>query len=903
MFAVASANADNFTVTNTDDSGTGSLRGTVATAIAAGPSNTVIFDPTVTGTITLTSGQIRIDGPLTITGPGRDVLAIDGSGLGRIFTVFENGAPTCPALSGPNDFLVTISGLTLKSGSRLVENSAGGAIVSAKSLTVDSVTIRDSSAWMGGGIGFYLQYPGQTLTITNSQVIANFAKPTVSGSNGFHYGAGLAVLENCQGSPRGPTIPSTVSIANSLFSGNRTQPVNLMALGGAITSFSDADITITNTRIVDNHVEPPVSGARYYGGGIYGRAKSLTIAGSEIADNTADRGGGLRLFNDVAALQGSASAMAVRIINSTVSGNVVTTSGGALELYGNIALEIDNSTIANNNTLTNHTSGILLSTGLANPASAGNTRAPTLTLASSILANQPSLGGDVATNAALMPGFVIAASHSLIQKICPDSTCTASVTDSDNLLGFDPLLGPLADNGGPTRTHALLTGSPAIDTGSNPLNLATDQRGVARQQGLAPDMGAFELVDTTPPSVLCGVADGVWHNADVNIACTASDPESGLDVPADSDFSLPTSTLTGAETANAATDSRSVCNTLGECTIAGPIAGNMVDKQPPTITISSPAANATYQLNASVVASYVCSDGGSGVASCQGPVANAGPFDTSSTGAKTFTVTSIDNVGNPSTLTATYNVATTQTITFGGLANKTLAQSPVTVTATPGASGNPVTFSTTTPLVCTSGGTNGSEITLLTAGTCTVQADQAGNAAYFPAPSKSRSFTVSMANQTITFGGLANKTLAQSPVTVAATPGASGNPVTFSTTTPSVCTSGGTNGSEITLLIAGTCTVQADQAGDAVYNPAPSKSRSFTVSMANQTITFGGLANKTLAQSPVTVAAPRVVGQSGDVLDHDAIGVHVRGGERVGDHPAHRRDLYGAGGPGRQRRL
>ena len=104
VFAAASVNAATFTVTNTlDDGSTGSLRATVAAAIAAGPSNTVNFDPGVTGTITLTSGQIRIDGPLTITGPGSEVLAIDGSGLGRVFTVIENCARV-PSIERPQRF-------------------------------------------------------------------------------------------------------------------------------------------------------------------------------------------------------------------------------------------------------------------------------------------------------------------------------------------------------------------------------------------------------------------------------------------------------------------------------------------------------------------------------------------------------------------------------------------------------------------------------------------------------------------------------------------------------------------------------------------------------------------------------------------------------------------------------
>jgi uncharacterized repeat protein (TIGR01451 family) len=86
------------------------------------------------------------------------------------------------------------------------------------------------------------------------------------------------------------------------------------------------------------------------------------------------------------------------------------------------------------------------------------------------------------------------------------------------------------------------------------------------------------------------------------------------------------------------------------------IYGSSMDTAPPTITIASPLASATYQLKSIVGANYFCVDGGSGIASCQGPVANASPIDTSSTGAKTFTVTSADQAGNPSTLSVTYSV-------------------------------------------------------------------------------------------------------------------------------------------------------------------------------------------------------------------------------------------------------
>ena len=84
-------------------------------------------------------------------------------------------------------------------------------------------------------------------------------------------------------------------------------------------------------------------------------------------------------------------------------------------------------------------------------------------------------------------------------------------------------------------------------------------------------------------------------------------------------------------------------------------------------------------------------------------------------------------------------------------------------------------------------------------------------------------------NQTMTFAGISAKTLAASPLTASAT-ASSGLPVSFTTTTRTVCTSGGSNGATVTLLAAGTCTVQASQAGNSTYNPAPSVSRSFKVS-------------------------------------------------------------------------
>ena len=180
------------------------------------------------------------------------------------------------------------------------------------------------------------------------------------------------------------------------------------------------------------------------------------------------------------------------------------------------------------------------------------------------------------------------------------------------------------------------------------------------------------------------------------------------------------------------------------------------------------------------------------------------------------------------TLYAQWVQQVAQTITFGTLSNKTMVQSPVTVGAT-SSSGLPVTFTTTTTSVCTAGGTYGTSISLHKTGTCTVKATQGGNAFYKPALAVSQSFTVSKASQTITFGALSNETLAQSPLTVSAIT-TSELSVTFTTSTTSVCTAGGTCGATIKLLKPGTCTVKATQTGSASYRAAKAVSRSFTVS-------------------------------------------------------------------------
>jgi hypothetical protein len=161
-------------------------------------------------------------------------------------------------------------------------------------------------------------------------------------------------------------------------------------------------------------------------------------------------------------------------------------------------------------------------------------------------------------------------------------------------------------------------------------------------------------VDTTAPSISCAAAPQAWSTTNVSIACTAQDAGVGLANAADAAFSLTTNVPPGSETANAPTDARQVCDAAGNCASTPVITGIKIDRKAPVATIAAPT-NRHYILNEVVAAAFSCVDGGV-VASCQGTAANGAPIDTTSVGAKTFTVTAVDGAGQAHTAATSYTV-------------------------------------------------------------------------------------------------------------------------------------------------------------------------------------------------------------------------------------------------------
>ena len=173
---------------------------------------------------------------------------------------------------------------------------------------------------------------------------------------------------------------------------------------------------------------------------------------------------------------------------------------------------------------------------------------------------------------------------------------------------------------------------------------------------------------------------------------------------------------------------------------------------------------------------------------------------------------------------------TAQTINFAAPPATPLLAGSVSLSAT-ASSELPVSFASTTPSICL---VSGGEVTLAATGTCSIKATQDGNTFYAAAPAVTRSFAVKFTAQTITFAPLSAITYGATPFTVSAT-ASSGLPVSFASTTPSVCS---VSGDTVTLVEAGTCSIRATQAGNADYTAAPTVSRSFAVDKAAQTITF-----------------------------------------------------------------
>lgn len=472
-----------FEVTNTDDSGPGSLREALAQAEMEPSDDQITFAPAVTGTIALTSGQLDVTvggaaGSLTIGGPGTDALTIDAGGRSRVLDVHGPGGDVRPSMG--------VSGLTLTRGRALQGGDAqgnGGAVrATGTDVTLDHVRVADSYTDIGSGGGVSVE--GGSLVVTSSNIIGNHASPDLGSAGGGIYvdgggaaGAALTVhdstiSDNAAGWGGGGICSrSPVTLTGSTVSGNVASST-WRGMEAAIVEGTGGGLLADGVTVVDSAIEANEAGV--HGGGLAGR--NVVVTRSTISDNAARLDGGGVYAGQIAGW--SDADYALRVDSSTLTGNRAR-DGGGVRVASDMPLEVNLSTVAANAAVTGG--------GLSSTAGA--------VLRGSIVAMNA--GGDLAADA----------STTLDRSWVQDPRGSAYVDSGGSILGEDPRLGALGDNGGQTATLLPGSNSGVIDRGDS-FGALTDQRESSRpvddpdvaDATDGSDIGAAELT----PSELAG---------------------------------------------------------------------------------------------------------------------------------------------------------------------------------------------------------------------------------------------------------------------------------------------------------------------------------------------------------------------------------------------------------------
>ena len=335
----------------------------------------------------------------------------------------------------------------------------------------------------GGSVDFEAGLAGETITLASGPLVVSGKQVSIDGSAA----AGIVLSGGNMDrvlivDPDGSATLSNLTIADGFG----------WQLAGGI--LNNGNLTLDHVRVTNNTMATDAGDFWQGGGGIYnGEGAVLNLFNSSVANNTAGWSGGgvYAFFNST-----------TTILNSTISGNISNDVGGGLRSLGNA--EITNSTISGNTATGWYGGAIFVTDGvvkLTHVTVAGNTSpagAPadvfvgTFTDASASLTLANSIISGAVDNCIFAPwGAGAVTLKSDHNNVFTDGTCFAGASDQ---VVADVQLGDLADNGGPTWTHALLAGSPAIDTADAAICPTSDQRGVLRPQGAGCDVGSFEFV-------------------------------------------------------------------------------------------------------------------------------------------------------------------------------------------------------------------------------------------------------------------------------------------------------------------------------------------------------------------------------------------------------------------------
>ena len=350
--ASLSLKAATFNVTNTNDSGPGSLREAIDAANAANANDSIVDASNVSGTIQLQSALPPITAPMEIKGPGAKLLTISGDKNGNGQNEFGDVRPFSINNNGGD---VLLSGVTV-SGGYVLAGSGGGIANGSGNLTIQDCIIKDNysdGASGGGGIS-----SSSDLTIISSTITNNRSGGAGGGVqiSGFPNPADLTMTDSTVSDNTGRLgggiyqSSGTTMISGSTISGNSVSEDG----GGFYTRIGTANVS-------DTTLENNSAGA---GGGIFSSASQLTLDDPIIRNNTTTAGGG-GLFLSVStttinrgnidnnSAQDSGGGIysengPLTVSNTTVSNNSTTNQGGGIYHFGVGVLSVTDSTIQSN---------------------------------------------------------------------------------------------------------------------------------------------------------------------------------------------------------------------------------------------------------------------------------------------------------------------------------------------------------------------------------------------------------------------------------------------------------------------------------------------------------------------------------------------------------------------------
>lgn len=454
-----------------------------------------------TATIHLSSTK-TIDVDTTIDGGGN--ITLSGDNAVRLFSINSGAGLTLKNIVLEKGYGGDSSGGAIINGGRLTLDRAtiqysytpivGGAIYSTsrEAVEITNSTLAHNRASRGGAIYADASLARSPVTITGSTFDDNRADKTNKG--GAIYSSTPLIIasseftNNSAGSGGAIYAFSTgeeSSITGSNFHDNHTTGSFPNANGGALL-VEDAFVSIGNTILRHNSGQS--------GGAVHVTEDGqLTVMDSTIKDNLSTNGGGIynkgeaTLTNVTVSVNQGAHGGAINNFGTLILANV-TLSGNDASYGGGLKNEGGTATLTNV-TLSDNSAGSGQGGGIK------NTNANThLNLKNVIVANSPT-GGNCDFNQ--LP-------DSRVLNLSSDDTCDFGVGHDHVTL----LLGPLANNGGKTQTHLPQTGSPAIDSGTNIDAPKRDQRGIARPQGAALDVGSVEVCQKPAKPILLKPRDG-----------------------------------------------------------------------------------------------------------------------------------------------------------------------------------------------------------------------------------------------------------------------------------------------------------------------------------------------------------------------------------------------------------